>query len=71
MNAVESRTLTAAHILALWGLILLVAQLYTWIGFFSHGPVSVEPEDLFSPRRIGALIFLKHWGGSPCCPLRQ
>ncbi len=46
--------LGVAHVLAAWGVILLSAQIYTWVGFFSHGPVSVKPEGPFDP--------LAYWG---------
>ncbi|MEM8563014.1 MAG: spirocyclase AveC family protein [Pseudomonadota bacterium] len=58
MVRTHSNTLAAAHILALWGAILLVAQVYTWAGFFAHGPVSVEPEGPFLPATYwGARFF--------------
>lgn len=46
--------LTPAHVLAMWGVLLLSAQIYTWAGFFAHGPVSVTPEGPFDP--------LAYWG---------
>ena len=54
MQTREYKTPSWAQVLAVWGLILLVAQIYTWVGFFSHGPVSVEPEGPYQP--------LTYWG---------
>jgi len=35
--------------LGVLGVILLIAQIYTWVGFFGHGPVSVDPPGEFKP----------------------
>lgn len=54
MTSESARLPALSHFLAAWGLILLIAQIYTWVGFFSHGPVSVEPEGPYQP--------LTYWG---------
>lgn len=55
--------LNLAHILAMWGIVLLCAQIYTWAGFFAHGPVSVKPEGPFDPLAFwGARFFeVQNW----------
>ena len=45
----RTHQLSAAQIWAMWGVLLLIAQIYTWVGFFGHGPVSAVPEGEFKP----------------------
>lgn len=59
----QSRRLSAAQIWAFWGIILLIAQIYTWVGFFGHGPVSAEPEGPYKPMTFWAarVVEVMNW----------